>query len=180
MRCSELRALPFSSGASAVVRPAQSRAVLPAMKPGTARAFATHRRTHSRAPGPGVAELGSLGVMRTPVEHPIVDGELWKISRSDLRGAVHAFTQLQTREHGSAPNICRVYVSGRDFVSFFFHTSGNRPRWQSLSRIGGIWRISDRLTITPSDLTHGERELMKRLTNRCSQPLAAPTPRVTL
>ena len=33
MRCSELRALPFSYRAPAVVRPAQSRAVLPAMKP---------------------------------------------------------------------------------------------------------------------------------------------------
>jgi hypothetical protein len=36
---------------AAVVRPAQSRAVLPAMKPGTARAFALRRRAHRRAPG---------------------------------------------------------------------------------------------------------------------------------
>jgi len=36
---------------AALIRPAQSRAVLPAMKPGTARAFALRRRAHSRAPG---------------------------------------------------------------------------------------------------------------------------------
>src|SRR6185436_16402867 len=49
---------------AALIRPAQSRAVLPAMKPansgvaatrlyaGTARVFALRRRTHTRAPGP--------------------------------------------------------------------------------------------------------------------------------
>ena len=47
---------------AAVVRPAQSRAVRPAMKPGTARAFASRRRAHSRAPGPESLSLGSLGV----------------------------------------------------------------------------------------------------------------------
>ena len=46
---------------AAVVRPAQSRAVLPAMKPGTARAFASRRRAHTRAPGPESLSLGSLG-----------------------------------------------------------------------------------------------------------------------
>ena len=49
---------------AAVVRPAQSRAVLPAMKPGTARAFALRRRAHSRAPGPESLSLGSLGAAR--------------------------------------------------------------------------------------------------------------------
>src|SRR5438876_2664880 len=44
-----------------VVRPAQSRAVLPAMKPGTSRAFALRRRAHNRAPGPESLSLGSLG-----------------------------------------------------------------------------------------------------------------------
>ena len=47
---------------AALVRPAQSRAVLPAMKPGTARACALRRRAHSRAPGPESLSLGSLGV----------------------------------------------------------------------------------------------------------------------
>ena len=47
---------------AAVVRPAQSRAVLPAMKPGTARAFASRRRAPTRAPGPESLSLGSLGV----------------------------------------------------------------------------------------------------------------------
>ena len=47
---------------AALVRPAQSRAVLPAMKPGTARAFASRRCAHSRAPGPESLSLGSLGV----------------------------------------------------------------------------------------------------------------------
>ena len=47
---------------AAVVRPAQSRAVLPALKPGTARAFASRRRAHTRAPGPESLSLGSLGV----------------------------------------------------------------------------------------------------------------------
>src|SRR5437667_4943464 len=47
---------------AALVRPAQSRAVLPAMNPGTARAFALRRRAHSRAPGPESLSLGSLGV----------------------------------------------------------------------------------------------------------------------
>ncbi len=46
---------------AALIRPAQSRAVLPAMKPGTARAFASRRRAHSRAPGPESLSLGSLG-----------------------------------------------------------------------------------------------------------------------
>src|SRR5882672_3363415 len=59
MRCSELRALAFSYRAR-LIRPAQSRAVLPAMKPGTARAFASRRRAHSRAPGPESLSLGSL------------------------------------------------------------------------------------------------------------------------
>ena len=36
---------------AALIRPAQSRAVRPAMKPGTARAFALRRRAHSRAEG---------------------------------------------------------------------------------------------------------------------------------
>ena len=49
---------------AALVRPAQSRAVLPAMKPGTARAFALRRRAHSRAPGPESLSLGSLGDAR--------------------------------------------------------------------------------------------------------------------
>ena len=44
-----------------VIRPAQSRAVLPAMKPGTARAFASRRRAHTRVPGPESLSLGSLG-----------------------------------------------------------------------------------------------------------------------
>src|SRR2546426_8218427 len=46
---------------AALMRPVQSRAVLPAMKPGTARAFALRRRAHSRAPGPESLSLGSLG-----------------------------------------------------------------------------------------------------------------------
>ena len=52
---------------AALIRPAQSRAVLPAMKPGTARAFALRRRAHSRAPGPESLSLGSLGVCSLPV-----------------------------------------------------------------------------------------------------------------
>src|SRR5205809_3226523 len=51
---------------AALIRPAQSRAVLPAMKPGTARAFALRRRAHSRAPGPESLSLGSLGLPATP------------------------------------------------------------------------------------------------------------------
>ena len=43
---------------AALIRPAQSRAVRPAMKPGTARAFTLRRRAHRRAPRPGVAEFG--------------------------------------------------------------------------------------------------------------------------
>ena len=46
---------------AALMRPAQSRAVRPAMKPGTARAFALRRRAHSRAPGPESLSLGSFG-----------------------------------------------------------------------------------------------------------------------
>jgi hypothetical protein len=46
---------------AAVVRPAQSRAVRPAMKPGTARAFASRRRAHTHVPGPESLSLGSLG-----------------------------------------------------------------------------------------------------------------------
>ena len=46
---------------AAFIRPAQSRAVLPAMKPGTARAFASCRRASTRAPGPESLSLGSLG-----------------------------------------------------------------------------------------------------------------------
>jgi len=47
---------------AALIRPAQSRAVLPAMKPGTARAFALRRHAHSRTPGPESLSFGSLGV----------------------------------------------------------------------------------------------------------------------
>jgi len=50
---------------AALIRPAQSRAVRPAMKPGTARAFASRRRAHSRAPGPESLSLGSLGGIRS-------------------------------------------------------------------------------------------------------------------
>ena len=46
---------------AAVVRPAQSRAVRPAMKPGTARAFASPRRALTTVPGPQSLSLGSLG-----------------------------------------------------------------------------------------------------------------------
>ena len=45
---------------AAFVRPPQSRAVLPAVKPGTARAFASRRRAPMRAPGPESLSLGSL------------------------------------------------------------------------------------------------------------------------
>jgi hypothetical protein len=38
------------------------------MKPGTARAFASRRRAHTRAPGPESLSLGSLGVARAPFE----------------------------------------------------------------------------------------------------------------
>ena len=51
---------------AALIRPAQSRAVLPAMKPGTARAFASRRRAAMRVPGPESLSLGSLGVV-TPL-----------------------------------------------------------------------------------------------------------------
>src|SRR6266478_2602676 len=54
---------------AAVARPAQSRAVLPAMKPGTARAFASRRRAHTRAPGPESLSLGSLGVIPACANH---------------------------------------------------------------------------------------------------------------
>ena len=50
---------------AAVVRPAQSRAVRPAMKPGTARAFALRWAAPMRVPGPESLSLGSLGVART-------------------------------------------------------------------------------------------------------------------
>jgi hypothetical protein len=54
---------------AALVRPAQSRAVLPAMKPGTARAFALLRCASMRAPGPESLSLGSLGDFRAfPVQ----------------------------------------------------------------------------------------------------------------
>ena len=43
---------------AALVRPAQSRAVLPAVKPGTARAFAFAPACSQPRPRPGVAELG--------------------------------------------------------------------------------------------------------------------------
>ncbi len=58
---------------AAVVRPAQSRAVLPAMKPGTARAFALRRCASMRAPGPESLSLGSLGyIARVPANKPFI------------------------------------------------------------------------------------------------------------
>src|SRR6266571_4724350 len=61
---------------AAVVRPAQSRAVLPAMKPGTARAFASRRCALMRAPGPESLSLGSLGVLaQLPRERSHEDSE---------------------------------------------------------------------------------------------------------
>ena len=56
---------------AALIRPAQSRAVLPAMKPGTARAFALRRRAQSRAPGPESLSLGSLELMATVVNRAL-------------------------------------------------------------------------------------------------------------
>src|SRR6267142_2811865 len=59
---------------AALIRPAQSRAVLPARvkglrphaagAPGTARAFALRRRAHTRVPGPESLSLGSLDPMK--------------------------------------------------------------------------------------------------------------------
>ena len=46
-----------------MVRPAQSRAVLSAMKPSTARAFASRRVLPRAAPSPESLSLGSLGLM---------------------------------------------------------------------------------------------------------------------
>jgi len=46
---------------AALIRPAQSRAVRPAMKPGTARAFALRRSAHCHGPGPESPSLRSLG-----------------------------------------------------------------------------------------------------------------------
>ena len=51
---------------AALIRPAQSRAVLPAMKPSTARAFALRRRAHSRVPGPESLSFWSLGETHCP------------------------------------------------------------------------------------------------------------------
>ena len=52
---------PVQLPSAALIRPAQSRAVRPAMKPGTARAFASRRAAPMRAPGPESLSLGSLG-----------------------------------------------------------------------------------------------------------------------
>src|SRR5712672_3265879 len=72
---------------AAVVRPAQSRAVLPAMKPGTSRAFALRRRAQSRAPGPESLSLGSLGVATrvlfneafSPVTHSFMPSSFYPV-----------------------------------------------------------------------------------------------------
>ena len=55
--------MAFSWRTPAFIRPAQSRAVRPAMKPGTARAFASRRCAAMRAHGPESLSLGSLGVV---------------------------------------------------------------------------------------------------------------------
>ena len=61
---------PVQLPRAALVRPAQSRAVRPAMKPGTARAFASRRRAATRAHGPESLSLGSLGHFgRVPSNH---------------------------------------------------------------------------------------------------------------
>ena len=62
---------------AALIRPAQSRAVLPAMKPGTARAFASRRRAHSRAPGPESLSLGSLGIATRHLRSEPQNGNLF-------------------------------------------------------------------------------------------------------
>ena len=54
-------ALAFSYRCAALTRPAQSRHVLPTMKPGTCRAFASRRIAHTRASGLRSLSLGSLG-----------------------------------------------------------------------------------------------------------------------
>lgn len=61
MRCSELRALPFSYGVSAVVRPAQSRAVLPAVKPRHSPRLRLAPGCSHAAPSPESLSLESLG-----------------------------------------------------------------------------------------------------------------------
>ena len=65
---------------AALVRPAQSRAVLPAMKPGTARAFASRRRAAMRVPGPESLSLGSLGVASRTMK-PRSIPSCWRVLR---------------------------------------------------------------------------------------------------
>src|SRR5438034_11472571 len=87
---------------AAVVRPAQSGAVLPAMKPGTARAFASRRRAHTRVPGPESLSLGSLGVASRTVKTALIVFLLclqW-LTASDVPRAIgHSIDKLTEDEY---------------------------------------------------------------------------------
>ena len=87
---------------AALIRPAQSRAVRPAMKPGTARAFALRRRAHSRAPGPESLSLGSLGVATRLVILKLLSFTLALISAFAFGGEPDAISARLAQERAIA------------------------------------------------------------------------------
>ena len=79
---------------AALIRPAQSRAVLPAMKPGTARAFASRRPAPAPVPKPAVAELGVVRRRRITPHHDTAEFQSERHARA---GASRQFERLDLR-----------------------------------------------------------------------------------
>jgi len=73
----------------ALTRPAQSQAVRPAMKPGTARAFALRRSAHTPRSRPGVAELGVVRRMNAQSELDKWIGEIKSSNHMTFEEAYH-------------------------------------------------------------------------------------------
>src|SRR5207248_1382013 len=134
---------------AAVVRPAQSRAVLPAMKPGTARAFALRRRAHSRVPGPESLSLGSLGdatslvsndalfkVRREPMTYPETHGLLSYSGTSFPSTALsHPERSTISASHGlSGSVVSPVSIGWRSWSSLTHMRSADSRFWPVVAR----------------------------------------------
>ena len=188
MRCSELRAWPFRSWAAAVTRPAQSRAVLPAMKPGTARAFALRRYAAVRGFRPGVAELGVVRRLRTS---PPSNERTTRHSKSGAIIQAPRFEDFQFRVYrepdvvafGSSRRFCsrrfRDYQAGvhGESESIFARSLSRGAHAQTLERATApsvstarrLLAFLRRVRFTESQLSRHSRSSIHRESGRCSR-----------
>ena len=123
---------------AALIRPAQSRAVRPAMKPGTARAFASRRRAHSRAPGPESLSLGSLGV--TP---PLVTNHVLfrACPESAPSSEAHGFARVShaiSSSRSFTPSVSESVSTATQFWSFISRMRSEDTRFLPVV----VWEVA--------------------------------------